>query len=49
MTRNDLILITVLLTFSLIPLAFSFNSDKKFALIKIDGLIIRELDLTEEL
>lgn len=48
MTRNDLILIAVLLTFSLIPLAFSFNSDKKFALIKIDGVIIRELDLTEE-
>jgi len=47
MTRNDLILIAVLLTFSLIPLDFSFDSDKKFALIKIDGVIIRELDLTE--
>ena len=48
MTRNDLILIAVLLTFSLIPIAVSFDSEKKFVLIKIDGVIIDELDLTEE-
>ena len=48
MTRNDLILIGVLLIFSLMPLAFAFDSEKKFAVVKVDGVIIRKLDLTEE-
>ena len=48
MTRNDLILIGVLMIFSLTPLAIAFDSGKNFALIKVDGVIIHELDLTEE-
>ena len=48
MTRNDLILIAVLMTFSLMPLAFDFDSGKNFALIKIDGAIVRKIDLTAE-
>ena len=48
MTRNDLILIGVLLIFSLIPLVIAFDSEKKFVRLKIDGEIIRELDLTAE-
>ena len=46
MTRNDLILIGVLLIFSLIPLVIAFDSEKKFVRIKVDGLIIRKLDLS---
>ena len=48
MTRNDLILIAVLLIFSMTPLVIAFDSEKKFVRIKIDGEIIRELDLTAE-
>ena len=48
MTRNDLILIAVMLTFSLMPLAVAFDSEKKIAVVKVDGVIIREVDLTGE-
>ena len=47
MTRNDFILIAVLIIFSLMPL-INFDSGKKFALIKIDGEIVHKLDLSEE-
>lgn len=46
MTRNDLILIGVLMIFSLIPLTMNSNSAKKFAVVKVDGVIIRKLDLS---
>lgn len=46
MTRNDLILIGVLMIFSLIPLAMHSNSEKNFASVKVDGVIIRKLDLS---
>ena len=48
MTRNDLILIAVLITFSLTPLAINSSSEKKFAIIKVDGVIVREIDLANE-
>ena len=48
MTRNDLILIAVLLIFSLMPLAVAFDSEKKIAVVKVDGVIVRELDLMQE-
>ena len=48
MTRNDLILIAVLIIFSLMPLTIDFDFGKNFALIKIDGAIIRKIDLTAE-
>ena len=48
MTRNDLILIAVLMIFSLTPLAMNFDSEKKFAVVKIDGVCVREFNLTEE-
>ena len=48
MTRNDLILIAVLLTFSLTPLAMHSTAEKKFAVVKVDGVIIHELDLMQE-
>lgn len=47
MTRNDLILILTLIIFSLLPL-MNFDSDKKIAIVKVDGEIVRELDLTTE-
>lgn len=46
MTRNDLILIGVLTIFSLVPLAINSSSEKKFAVVKVDGVIIRKLDLS---
>ena len=46
MTRNDLILIAVLLTFSFTPLAIVFDSGKKLAVVKVDSAIIREIDLS---
>jgi len=45
-TRNDLILIGVLIIFSLIPLAINSSSEKNFAVVKVDGVIIRKLDLS---
>ena len=48
MTRNDLILIAVLVVFSLTPLALDFDLEKNFALIKINGTIVRKVDLTAE-
>ena len=48
MTRNDLILIAVLIIFSITPIAMNSNSDKKIAVLKVDGVIVRELDLTTE-
>ena len=48
MTRNDLLLIAVLMIFAMIPLALMSDADKKIAVVKIDGRIVRELDLTAE-
>ena len=48
MTRNDLILIGVLMILSLMPLAMNFDSGKKFVVVKVDGVIVREFDLMEE-
>ena len=48
MTRNDLILIAVLIIFSLTPLVRNFDSEKKFAVIKIEGAVVHKVDLSEE-
>ena len=48
MTRNDFILIAVLIIFSLMPLAMNFDSGKKFAVVKVDGIISYKLDLAAE-
>ena len=48
MTRNDLLLIAVLMMISLMPLAMNSSSEKKIAVVKVDGVIVRELDLTAE-
>ena len=48
MTRNDFILIAVLIIFSLTPLARNFDSEKKFAVIKISGAVVDKVDLSEE-
>ncbi len=48
MTRNDLILIAVLMILSLMPLVQSFDSGKKFAVVKVRGVIVREIDLTAD-
>ena len=47
MTRNDLILVAVLIIFSLVP-PMNFDSKKKIAVVKVGGAIVRELDLSEE-
>lgn len=47
MTRNDFILIAVLIIFSLTPLIIHSGENKK-AVVKIDGVIVRELDLTTD-
>ena len=47
MTRNDFILIAVLMIFSLMPL-INFDSGKKFAVIKIGGEVVRKINLSEE-
>ena len=49
MTRNDLILIAVLITFSLVPLVpGSQFLIPNHAVIKIDGAIVRKIDLTAD-
>lgn len=48
MTRNDFLLIGVLLIVAMLPLAVESDEEKNFALIKIDGAIVRKLDLTAE-
>ena len=49
MTRNDLILIAILIMLSFLPLVPNPQPlVPSHAVIKIDGLIIHELDLTEE-
>ena len=49
MTRNDLILIAVLMIFAMIPLVPRPSSlIPKKAVVKVDGRIVRELDLTTE-
>ena len=48
MTRNDCLLIAVLLIVTMLPLAVESDAVKSFALIKIDGVIVRKLDLTAE-
>ena len=48
MTRNDLILVGVLLIVALLPLEIDLGAKKNFALIKIDGVIVRKHDLTAE-
>ncbi|MBR3498476.1 MAG: NusG domain II-containing protein [Selenomonadaceae bacterium] len=47
MTRNDLILVAVLIIFSLVP-PMNFDSKKKIAVVKVGGEIVRELDLSEK-
>ncbi len=47
MTRNDFILIAALIIFSLMPL-INFGSEKKFAVIKIGGEVVHEINLSEE-
>ncbi len=47
MTRNDFILIAALIIFSLMPL-INFGSEKKFAVIKIGGEVVQEINLSEE-
>ena len=48
MIRNDFILIAVLIIISLTPLAMNFDSEKKFAVVKINGAIVQEIDLTAD-
>ena len=49
MTRNDLLLIAVLMIFAMIPLVPSPKSlVPKKTVVKVDGRIVRELDLTAE-
>ena len=48
MTRNDLILVGVLMIVALLPLAVDSGAEKNFAVVKIDGAIVRKLDLTAE-
>ena len=48
MTRNDLILVAGLLILSLVPCSLSLFPEKKIAVVKVDGEIVRELDLSEE-
>ena len=48
MTRNDFILVAMLMILSLLPLTSSFDSDKKFAVVKINGVIVREFDLAAD-
>ena len=48
MTRNDCLLIGVLLLAALSPLMINSGSEKNFALIKVDGVLVRKLDLSAE-
>lgn len=48
MTRNDCLLIGVLLLVALSPLMIDLGSEKNFALIKVDGALVRKLDLSAE-
>lgn len=48
MIRNDLILIGVLMIFAVMPLTLMSDADKKIAIVKVDGRIVREFDLTAE-
>ena len=48
MTRNDLILVAGLLILSLVPCSLSLFPEKKIAVVKVGGEIVRELDLSEE-
>lgn len=48
MTRNDWLLIVVLIIFSLTPLVNYSDAEKKFAVVKVDGVIVRKLDLTAD-
>ena len=47
MTRNDLILIAVLVILSLVPLAVTSHA-KKIAVVKVNGLVVREVDLSAD-
>ena len=48
MKINDLILIALLLMLSLMPLIFHIESNKKIADIKLNGNIIRQIELSED-
>ncbi len=48
MTRNDCLLIALLLLVALSPLMIDSGSEKIFALIKVDGVLVRKLDLSAE-
>ena len=47
MTRNDLILVAVLVIFSLTPLAVTSHA-KKIAVVKVDGSVVREINLSAD-
>jgi len=46
-TRNDLILVAVLTIFSLTPLVVTSQA-KKIAVVKVDGLVVREINLSAD-
>ena len=48
MTRNDCLLIALLMIVALSPLMIDSGSEKNFALIKVDGVLVRKLDLSAE-
>ena len=48
MTRNDCLLIALLMLVALSPLMIDSGSEKNFALIKVDGVLVRRLDLSAE-
>ena len=48
MTRNDLILICALIILSLVPLMMTSGAEKKFAVVKVGGVVVRKLDLSAE-
>lgn len=48
MTRNDCLLIALLMLVALSPLMIDSGSEKNFALIKVDGVLVRKLDLSAE-
>ena len=48
MKINDLILIALLLMLSLMPLIFHVENNKKIADIKLNGNIIRQIELSED-
>ena len=48
MKRNDLILIVLLVILSLTPLIFNIESNKNIAEVKLNGNVIRQIDLSKD-